>query len=241
MSVLFFSTDIFHFKGVFTVKNEKAIVVFSGGQDSTTCLFWALERFEEVEAVTFDYNQRHKLEIECAKSIANELGVKHHILDMSLLNQLAPNALTRSDIEIKEGENGELPSTFVPGRNLLFLSFAGILASQVNAKHIVTGVCETDFSGYPDCRDIFVKSLNVTLNLSMDRQFVIHTPLMWINKEETWKLADELGALEFVREKTLTCYNGIIADGCGTCPACKLRNKGLQDYLRSIEKTSDVK
>lgn len=214
------------------MKNSKALVVFSGGQDSTTCLFWALDRFQEVEAVTFNYNQRHSLEIECAQAIANELGVKHHILDMALLNQLAPSALTREDIEVKEGEGGELPSSFVPGRNLIFLSFAGILASQIGAKHIVTGVCETDFSGYPDCRDIFVKSLNVTLNLSMDSQFVIHTPLMWINKAETWELADQLGALDFVREKTLTCYNGIIADGCGECPACKLRQKGLEEYLK---------
>jgi len=214
------------------MKNSKALVVFSGGQDSTTCLFWALDRFQEVEAVTFNYNQRHSLEIECAKNIANELGVKHHILDMALLNQLAPSALTRDDIEVKDGEEGELPSSFVPGRNLVFLSFAGILASQIGAKHIITGVCETDFSGYPDCRDMFVKSLNVTLNLSMDSQFVIHTPLMWINKAETWELADQLGALEFVREKTLTCYNGVIADGCGECPACKLRQKGLNDYLK---------
>ncbi|MEA0554662.1 7-cyano-7-deazaguanine synthase QueC [Lysinibacillus irui] len=213
------------------MKKEKAIVVFSGGQDSTTCLFWAKERFKEIEAVTFDYGQRHRLEIECAKVITEELGVKHHILDMSLLNQLAPNALTRQDIEVKDGENGELPSTFVPGRNLLFLSFAGVLASQVGAKHIVTGVCETDFSGYPDCRDIFIKSLNVTLNLSMNDSFVIDTPLMWLNKAQTWELADQLGALEFVRERTLTCYNGVIADGCGECPACNLRKKGLDEYL----------
>lgn len=213
------------------MKKEKAIVVFSGGQDSTTCLFWAKERFEEIEAVTFDYGQRHRLEIDCAKAITEELGIKHHILDMSLLNQLAPNALTRQDIKVKDGGNGELPSTFVPGRNLLFLSFAGVLASQVGAKHIVTGVCETDFSGYPDCRDVFIKSLNVTLNLSMDDSFVIDTPLMWLNKAQTWELADQLGALEFVRERTLTCYNGVIADGCGECPACKLRNKGLDEYL----------
>ncbi|MGE8080162.1 7-cyano-7-deazaguanine synthase QueC [Peribacillus loiseleuriae] len=213
------------------MKQDKAVVVFSGGQDSTTCLFWAMKQFKEVEAVTFDYNQRHRLEIDCAKQIAEELGIKHHILDMSLLNQLAPNALTRDDIAVSEGEEGELPSTFVPGRNLLFLSFAGVLASQVGAKHIITGVCETDFSGYPDCRDIFIKSLNVTLNLSMDQPFVIHTPLMWMNKAEAWSMADELGALDFVRNKTLTCYNGIMADGCGECPACKLRRKGLDDYL----------
>lgn len=213
------------------MNQEKAIVVFSGGQDSTTCLFWAKERFVEVEAVTFDYGQRHSREIECAKEIATEMGIKHHILDMSLLNQLVANALTREDIKVEKGESNELPSTFVPGRNLLFLSFAGVLASQVGAKHIVTGVCETDFSGYPDCRDIFIKSLNVTLNLSLDDTFVIHTPLMWINKAQTWELADQLGAFEFVREKTLTCYNGVIADGCGECPACKLRQKGLEEYL----------
>ncbi len=213
-----------------TVKQEKAIVVFSGGQDSTTCLFWAKERFEEVDAVTFDYGQKHRLEIDCARDIARELGVNHHILDMSLLNQLAPNALTRQDIKIQEGENGELPSTFVPGRNLLFFSFAGVLARQVGAKYIVTGVSETDFSGYPDCRDTFIKSLNVTLNLAMDDSFVIEAPLMWLNKSQTWELADQLGALEFVRERTLTCYNGVIADGCGECPACKLRKKGLEEF-----------
>ncbi|RUL48790.1 7-cyano-7-deazaguanine synthase QueC [Lysinibacillus antri] len=215
------------------MREKKAIVVFSGGQDSTTCLFWAKERFEEIEAVTFDYGQRHRSEIECAIEIAKELGIRHHVLDMSLLNQLTPNALTREEIKVEDGQEGELPSTFVPGRNLLFLSFAGILASQVGAKHIVTGVCETDFSGYPDCRDIFIKSLNVTLNLSMDDTFVIDTPLMWLNKAQTWELADQLGAFEFVRERTLTCYNGIIADGCGECPACKLRRNGLDEYLRS--------
>ncbi|PLR69413.1 MULTISPECIES: 7-cyano-7-deazaguanine synthase QueC [Bacillaceae] len=214
------------------MKNDKALVVFSGGQDSTTCLFWAMKQFKEVEVVTFNYNQRHKLEIDVAKAIANDLGVKQHLLDMSLLNQLAPNALTRDDIEIEHKE-GELPSTFVPGRNLLFLTFASVLAKQIGAKHIVTGVCETDFSGYPDCRDVFVKSCNVTINLAMDDQFVIHTPLMWIDKADTWKLADELGALEYVREKTLTCYNGIIAEGCGECPACLLRKKGLDDYLET--------
>jgi 7-cyano-7-deazaguanine synthase len=152
---------------------------------------------------------------------------------MSLLNQLAPSALTRDDIEVKAGEAGGLPNTFVPGRNLMFLSFAGVLASQIGANHIVTGVCETDFSGYPDCRDIFIKSLNVTLNLSMDDTFVIHTPLMWLNKAETWELADQLGKLQYVREKTLTCYNGIIGDGCGECPSCKLRQAGLEAYLES--------
>lgn len=212
------------------LKNEKAVVVFSGGQDSTTCLFWARKHFREVEAVTFNYGQRHSLEIECAKSIAEELGVKWHLLDMSLLGQLTQNALTRSDMAI-EHQEGELPTTFVDGRNHLFLSFAAVLAKGVGARHLVTGVCETDFSGYPDCRDSFVKSLNVTLNLAMDYQFVIHTPLMWIDKADTWKLADELGAFDYVRERTLTCYNGVIGSGCGECPACKLRQAGLEKYM----------
>lgn len=213
------------------LKNEKAFVVFSGGQDSTTCLFWAKSMFAEVEAVTFDYGQRHKAEIQCATEIAKELNIRQTILDMSLLNQLAPNALTRQDIDIDQKE-GELPTTFVDGRNLLFLSFAAIAAKQAGARHLVTGVCETDFSGYPDCRDSFIKSLNVTLNLAMDYPFVIHTPLMWLDKAETWRLADELGAFQFVREKTLTCYNGIPGDGCGECPACKLRRAGLEKYLQ---------
>jgi 7-cyano-7-deazaguanine synthase len=212
-------------------KKEKAVVVFSGGQDSTTCLFWAMQQFGEVEAVTFGYGQRHSLEIECAKQIAEELGIKWTLLDMSLLGQLTHNALTSDDVAIEHKE-GELPSTFVEGRNHLFLSFAAVFAKGIGARHLVTGVCETDFSGYPDCRDNFVKSLNVTLNLAMDHNFVIHTPLMWINKAQTWQLADQLGAFDFVREKTLTCYNGIIGDGCGTCPACQLRKAGLESFLQ---------
>ena len=215
-----------------TLKNDKALVVFSGGQDSTTCMFYAKENFKEVELLTFQYGQRHDLEIEVAENIAKEQGLKHHILDMSLLSQLSPNALTYHNMEIENNEDG-IPNTFVPARNLLFLSFAGALAYQIGAKHIITGVCETDFSGYPDCRDSFIKSMNLSLNLSMDKDFVIHTPLMWLNKQETWALSDELGALDYVRERTLTCYNGVIADGCGECPACILRNQGLSQYLES--------
>lgn len=213
------------------MKNEKALVVFSGGQDSTTCLLWALKQFKEVVTVSFDYGQRHKLELECAAEIAKELNVEHHILDLSLLNQLAPNALTRDEIKVAEGENGALPTTFVDGRNHLFLSFVAVMAKNMGARHIVTGVCETDSSGYPDTRDAFIKSLNVTLNLAMEYDFVIHTPLMWIDKEETWEMADKLGGLEFIRTKTLTCYNGVKGDGCGECPACKLRKRGLDRYL----------
>ena len=187
-----------------TLDKEKAIVVFSGGQDSTTCLFWAQKHFEHVELVTFQYGQRHDKEIEVAETIAKEQGLKHHVLDMSLLSQLTPNALTQHDMDIEQ-EGDEMPNTFVPARNLLFLSFAGALAYQLNAKNIITGVCETDFSGYPDCRDSFIKSMNVTLSLSMNKDFVIHTPLMWLDKKETWALSDELGVLEYIRHNTLTC------------------------------------
>ena len=213
-----------------TLDKEKTIVVFSGGQDSTTCLFWAQKHFEHVELVTFQYGQRHDKEIEVAEAIAKEQGLKHHVLDMSLLSQLTPNALTQHDMDIEQ-EGDEMPNTFVPARNLLFLSFAGALTYQLNAKNIITGVCETDFSGYPDCRDSFIKSMNVTLSLSMDKDFVIHTPLMWLDKKETWALSDELGVLDYIRHNTLTCYNGVIGEGCGTCPACQLRARGLNAYL----------
>lgn len=208
---------------------NKAVVVFSGGQDSTTCLLWALTKFDEVHAVTFDYKQRHSTEIESAKNICKDFEVEHHILDMTLLNQLTESALTR-DIAIDESDN--IPNTFVPGRNLIFLSFATILAHQIGAKNIVTGVCETDFSGYPDCREDFIKSLNQSLNLAIDTEFKIHTPLMYLTKAQTWALADDLGYLDYIRDETVTCYNGIKGDGCGTCPSCKLRAKGLNEYLQ---------
>lgn len=211
------------------MKRQSALVVFSGGQDSTTCLFWALKHYDHVEAVTFTYGQRHSQEVEVAKEIAKDLKIKHQVLDMSLLGQITNNALT-SDIEI-DAKEGEVPNTFVDGRNHLFLSFAAVLAKQKGITDIVTGVCETDFSGYPDCRDAFVKSLNVTLNLAMDYDFVIQTPLMWLDKAETWELADQLDAFDYVKDRTLTCYNGIMGAGCGECPACKLRQHGLETYL----------
>lgn len=211
--------------------HDKAVVVFSGGQDSTTCLVWAMSRFDEVLALTFDYGQRHHSEIQAATRIVEKLGVRHQVVDLRVLNQLAPNALTRDDIQITEGESGLLPSTFVDGRNMVFLTYAAIIAKQMGARHIVTGVCETDFSGYPDCRDVFVKSLNVTLNLAMDYEFVIDTPLMWLNKKETWALADTIGCFDLVQTETVTCYNGVPGAGCGECPACKLRARGLELYL----------
>ncbi|OPJ57075.1 7-cyano-7-deazaguanine synthase [Alkalithermobacter paradoxus] len=213
------------------MNNEKAVVVFSGGQDSTTCLFWAKKKFKEVIAVSFDYNQKHKLELECAKKICKEYGFEHHILDLSLLNQLAPNSLTRVDIKVdKKQEDDKLPNSFVDGRNLLFLSFVAIFAKQRNIRNIVTGVSESDFSGYPDCRDVFIKSTNVTLNLAMDYQFEIYTPLMWINKAQTWKMAYDLGVLDIIKNETLTCYNGIKGEGCNDCPACKLRSRGYLEF-----------
>ncbi|MBR2619160.1 MAG: 7-cyano-7-deazaguanine synthase QueC [Paludibacteraceae bacterium] len=223
------------------LKDEKALVIFSGGQDSTTCLFWAIRHFKEVVAVTFDYGQRHIAEIQCAKAIADELGVEHHVLDMALLNQLAPNSLTRTDIPVDESipDGKTTPNSLVEGRNMLFLTFAAIMAKTKDIRHLVTGVCETDFSGYPDCRNVFIQSLNVTLNLSMDYQYVIHTPLMWLDKAQTWQLADEMERLDYIRTKTLTCYNGIIGDGCGHCPACTLRRNGLEKYVSQKLRVSE--
>ncbi|ENM5743397.1 7-cyano-7-deazaguanine synthase QueC [Vibrio metoecus] len=218
---------------------NKAVVVFSGGQDSTTCLVQALQEFDEVHAITFDYGQRHKLEIEVAQKLAKQLGVTaHKVMDVSLLNELAISSLTRDDIPVShELQANGLPNSFVPGRNILFLTLAGIYAYQIGAKTVITGVCETDFSGYPDCRNEFVQSMNQSLAKGMDMPLTIRTPLMWLNKAETWALADQLGALELVRQQTLTCYNGLIGDGCGECPACHLRKAGLNDYL---DNRSDV-
>ncbi|EKF9278300.1 7-cyano-7-deazaguanine synthase QueC [Vibrio cholerae] len=212
---------------------KKAVVVFSGGQDSTTCLVQALKEFGEVHAITFDYGQRHKLEIEVAQQLAKQLGVTaHKVMDVSLLNELAISSLTRDDIPVShELQANGLPNSFVPGRNILFLTLAGIYAYQIGATTVITGVCETDFSGYPDCRDEFVQAMNQALAKGMDLPLMIRTPLMWLNKAETWALADQLGALDLVRHQTLTCYNGLIGDGCGECPACGLRQAGLKAYL----------
>ncbi|EOS9897130.1 7-cyano-7-deazaguanine synthase QueC [Vibrio cholerae] len=212
---------------------KKAVVVFSGGQDSTTCLVQALKEFDEVHAITFDYGQRHKLEIEVAQQLAKQLGVTaHKVMDVSLLNELAISSLTRDDIPVShELQANGLPNSFVPGRNILFLTLAGIYAYQIGATTVITGVCETDFSGYPDCRDEFVQAMNQALAKGMELPLMIRTPLMWLNKAETWALADQLGALDLVRHQTLTCYNGLIGDGCGECPACGLRQAGLKAYL----------
>ena len=216
-----------------SIDKNKVLVVFSGGQDSTTCLFWAKRNFSEVYALSFIYGQKHANEVELARSIAEEAGVKWDAMDVSFISSLSTGrSLTDSSITMdQERPEGGVPNTFVPGRNMFFLSIAAVYAREHGISHIVTGVSQTDFSGYPDCRDAFIKSLNVTLNLAMDEQFVIHTPLMWIDKCETWALADELGVFDLIREKTLTCYNGVQGDGCGHCPACKLRREGLEKYL----------
>jgi queuosine biosynthesis protein QueC len=214
------------------ITNDSALVLFSGGQDSTTCLFWALKRFKTVRALCFSYGQRHSLEIEIAHDIAKKANVPFQLLDASVISQLSENSLTSHNIAMDETKpDDSLPNTFVPGRNLLFLTFAAVIARSHGIKNIVTGVSEADYSGYPDCRDTFIHSTNATLNLAMDDNFMIHTPLMWRNKAEVWQLADELGVLELIKNETLTCYNGVKADGCGHCPACKLRSEGLKAYL----------
>ena len=199
---------------------------------STTCLFWAKKHFKKVYALSFVYGQKHQQEVEIARAIAREADVEFEAMDVSFIGHLGRNSLTDPTMVMDEEKPADsCPNTFVPGRNLFFLSIAAVYARERGINHLVTGVSQTDFSGYPDCRDNFIKSLTVTLNLAMEEQFVIHTPLMWIDKCQTWALADELGVLDLIRERTLTCYNGVPGDGCGHCPACKLRREGLEKYL----------
>ena len=209
-------------------------MVLSGGQDSPTCLFWALKHFDEVHALSFTYGQKHTHEVDIAAEICAEQQVPYEVMDVPLLGQLGSNSLTDTTLEMDTDKPaGGPPNTFVPGRNLFFLSIAAVYARERGIFDLVTGVGQTDFSGYPDCRDNFIKSLNVTLNLAMDEQFRLHTPLMWLDKAETWAMADQLGVLDLIRTRTLTCYNGVVGDGCGHCPACKLRREGLETYLKS--------
>ncbi|MBM4279254.1 MAG: 7-cyano-7-deazaguanine synthase QueC [Deltaproteobacteria bacterium] len=225
-----------------------ALVVFSGGQDSTTCLAWALERYERVATVGFDYRQRHRVELDCRQAVRRAIvGVKPAwrarlgddvVLDLGLLKAIGGTALTDA-VAIHHAQAG-LPNTFVPGRNLLFLTAAAACAYRQGIAHLVTGVCETDFSGYPDCRDDTMKALQVTLNLGMDARFVVHTPLMWLDKQATWALGQALGGDAFTRlvvEQTHTCYEGDRATlhpwgyGCGRCPACGLRRAGHEAFV----------
>lgn len=230
------------------VQEGGALVLFSGGQDSTTCLAWALDRFNRVETVAFDYGQRHRIELDCRNHVAEGLrGLRSewaarlgedHTIGLSALGDISHTALTRAvAVEMQEGG---LPNTFVPGRNIIFLTFAAALAYRRGLRHLVGGMCETDYSGYPDCRDDTLKALQATLNLGMESRFVLHTPLMWIDKAATWHLAYQLGGDDLVNlilNETHTCYLGERGHrhawgyGCGECPACKLRAAGHEKFL----------
>lgn len=212
------------------------LVVFSGGQDSTTCLFKAIaERgAEKVHAVTFNYGQRHALEVKLAREIAEDQHIaSFKVITVDWYKDITHNALMDSSETIGREPGAPFPNTFVEGRNALFLLTAAIYAKSKGIYDIMIGVGEADFSGYPDCREAFVKSMNQTLNLAMDCEFVIHAPLQHLTKAETWALADGLGKLDYIRTRTLTCYEGIPGDGCGKCPSCKLRAAGLKAYLDS--------
>lgn len=208
---------------------SKAVVVLSGGQDSTTCLYWALARFGRgaVEALTFDYGQRHRIELDCAGEVAQYAGVPHTTLPIDTFSALGGNSLTDTSIAVDEAPGDGLPNSFVPGRNLVFLTYAAAFAWQRGITDLVTGIAQTDYSGYPDCRRATIDKLEETLSLGMDRTFIIHTPLMNLSKRETVDLARELEALDAMA-LTHTCYNGQ-RPPCGACPACKLRAKGFQE------------
>lgn len=234
------------------MNSEGALVLLSGGQDSTVCLAWALDRFSLVETVGFDYGQRHRVELQCRLQIREKilkdfpqwqgrLGCDH-VIDLDALKAISSTSLT-DDVAIEMNEDG-LPNSFVPGRNLIFLTFAGAVAYRRGLKHIIGGMCETDYSGYPDCRDDTLKAMQVALNLGMNRRFVLQTPLMWLDKAATWQLAEEIGGralTSLIQVDTHTCYVGNRSDlhewgyGCGTCPACSLREAGYMRW-RSAQK-----
>jgi 7-cyano-7-deazaguanine synthase len=230
------------------LSSETALVLFSGGQDSTVCLAWALERFARVETIGFAYGQRHAVELEVRPRVRDKMAALRagwakrlkddHVVALDALSAISDTALTR-DVAIRVAENG-LPTTFVPGRNLIFFAFAGALAYRRGAKHLVAGMCETDYSGYPDCRDDTIKAMQVALGLGMDRRFVVYTPLMWIDKAATFAMAHDIGGPAFVDllvEETHTCYLGDRAHrhewgyGCGECPACRLRADGFATWI----------
>src|ERR1700741_3745265 len=240
--------------------NEKlqsgtALVLFSGGQDSATCLAFALDRFARVETIGFDYGQRHTIELSCRERLLDGFKALHadwasrrgegHTLKIPTLAEISDTALTR-DVAIAMGEDG-LPNTFVPGRNLVFLTFAAALAYRRGITHIVGGMCETDYSGYPDCRDETIKALQAALNLGMNKNFELHTPLMWLDKAATWRLAHDLGGaglVDLIREHSHTCYLGDRGAphewgyGCGECPACSLRARGWREYVAQGNRAS---
>jgi 7-cyano-7-deazaguanine synthase len=233
-----------------------ALVLFSGGQDSATCLAWALDRYDTVETIGFDYGQRHRVELECREGVREQLSRafpawaerlgEDHTVDLSVLGAISDTAMTR-EIEIEAAANG-LPNTFVPGRNLMFMTIAAAIAYRRGLRVLVGGMCETDFSGYPDCRDDTMKALQVTLNLGMASRFVLETPLMWLDKADTWRLAESLGGhalVELIRVETHTCYVGERSElhdwgfGCGECPACRLRKRGYEAF-RAGEKVTQA-
>ena len=228
---------------------DSALVLFSGGQDSTTCLAWALARYDRVETIGFDYGQRHAIELTVRPTVLQKLRGfsaewnsrlgEDHMIDLSLISKISDTAMT-SNVEIKMMENG-LPNTFVPGRNLLFMTVAATVAYRRGLNVLVGGMCETDFSGYPDCRNDTMKALQVALNLGMATNIQVETPLMWIDKAETWKMAQDLGdtaLVDLIRSETHTCYLGERGElhdwgyGCGTCPACALRARGYADFAQ---------
>jgi 7-cyano-7-deazaguanine synthase len=232
--------------------DDAALVLFSGGQDSATCLAWALDRFARVETLGFDYGQRHRIELDCRTILRAGLGRiepawgrrlgEDHTVALDALGAISDTALTR-EAEIGFEDSG-LPNTFVPGRNLVFLTFAAALAYRRGIRHLVGGMCETDYSGYPDCRDDTIKALQVALNLGMERRFVLHTPLMWIDKAQTWGLAESLGGralVDLIVAESHTCYLGERGErhawgyGCGTCPACRLRADGYARFTATAE------
>ena len=219
---------------------KKALVIFSGGQDSTTCLYWAKKEFDEIQAITFNYGQKHSIELECSKNICKKLDIKQTILDISFLGSIVKSALTDHS-DVNELNEKNLPSSFVPNRNQLFITLAHSLAQKIDYKFLVTGVCQTDYSGYPDCRDNFITAINWATNLGSQADIEIITPLMYLTKKETFDLARDLGAGEYqsIIEDSHTCYNGNREKlyhwgyGCGECPACELRKKGYQEHIQA--------
>jgi len=217
--------------------NQKAVVIFSGGQDSTTCLFWAKNRYKEVEAITFNYGQKHSVELIQAGLICKSIGVKQTIIDISFLNTIVDSALT-SNGDVNKINSKGLPDSFVPNRNQLFITLAHAYAQKIGADVLVMGVCQTDYSGYPDCREIFIDSVEKTTNLGSESNIYIETPLMHLTKAQTFKLAEDESCLQEILKLSHTCYNGDHHTwndwgyGCGKCPACELREKGYNEYIK---------
>ncbi|NNM53712.1 MAG: 7-cyano-7-deazaguanine synthase QueC [Spirochaetales bacterium] len=223
------------------MNQEEALVLASGGQDSTTCLYWAAQNFARVHAISFTYGQKHATEVASAQRICGRLNVDLKVVDLSFMTTLTESALFQGqgDLNDPHALSAEVPASFVPYRNLLFFTAAAQWAATLRLRHLVTGVCQTDYSGYADCREVFVKSAQTTLNLATDFSelgVIIHTPLMWLTKAQEFALAEELGCLEVILTDTITCYQGVLTQndfgrGCGECPACRLRKKGWDEFL----------